>query len=305
MLGTRLACRAPCYRPFEDAALAHIALLGVRNVELRAPRDDAECDRIADQLATHALSAIVLQPSFDVAEDRFLDPFLAQLPRFARLHTSFALIALRPVALPASEVCRRLALTADHAAECGVTLLLETHPDLSHNSRVAAETLAAVNRPNVRLNFDTANILFYNDDLSPTDELCASLPILGGVHLKDTAGGKGVRRFGPLGAGRVDFAAILRLLHQAEFDGPLTIELDAPEPHTRSGVEAAFEQSVQHIRRLLEEIDRSYLEALAQESLLAPPNSGASASSPVKEPNPAPHRRRFSHLPTPRAPSVE
>ena len=254
MLRTRLACRAPCYRPFEDNALAHIARLGVRFVELRAPGDEADCARVADQLAALGLSASVLQPSFDVADDGFLDPFIAQLPRFARLRAEFALIALRPVTLPASEVCRRLALAADHAADFGVALLLETHPDLSHNSQVAAETLAAVNRPNVRLNFDTANILFYNDDLSPVAELRASLPVLGGVHLKDTAGGKGVRRFGPLGSGLVDFAAILRLLHDADFDGPLTIELDAPQPHSRTGVEAAFEQSVQHIRRILDEI---------------------------------------------------
>jgi L-ribulose-5-phosphate 3-epimerase len=46
------------------------------------------------------------------------------------------------------------------------------------------------------------------------------------VHLKDIVGGKGVWNFPALGEGSVDFAAIARVLEEAGYTGPLSVELE-------------------------------------------------------------------------------
>ena len=69
------------------------------------------------------------------------------------------------------------------------------------------------------------------------------------VHLKDTAGGKGVWDFGAIGSGTVDFAEVLRLLRDAGYDGPYSVELEfqgEPWPPL-DDVNAAMRQSYEHL----------------------------------------------------------
>jgi len=87
-------------------------------------------------------------------------------------------------------------------------------------------TMEAVDHPALRVNFDTANIFYYNEGLDSADELERVIDYVVSVHLKDTDGGFKSGNFPVLGEGVVDFPRIFGTLEDAGFDGPLTLELE-------------------------------------------------------------------------------
>jgi sugar phosphate isomerase/epimerase len=112
---------------------------------------------------------------------------------------------------------------ADHCSARGQTFHLETGQE---PSAVLARYLRDVNRANVGVNFDPANLLLYG-----TDEPLAALDRLAlyvrGVHCKDALPPARPDQLGtevPIGRGAVDFPALVRRLHAIGYRGPLVIE---------------------------------------------------------------------------------
>ena len=120
-------------------------------------------------------------------------------------------------------------------------MALETHPDLATNGDVATRTMAGVAHPNIRINFDTANVCFYNEGVTATGELEKVINFVASVHLKDTNGGFKDWHFPALGEGVVDFPEIYRMLDERGFDGPSTLELEGIRDEDLS-LEAAHER---------------------------------------------------------------
>ncbi len=105
-----------------------------------------------------------------------------------------------------------------------------------------------VNKPNLRVNFDPANMILYGND-NPTEALPLLSPYIVSVHCKDgrwptQAGTLGEET--PLGEGDVDFGPWLRALLASGFCGPLTIEREI------SGEEQ--ERDILRARMLIEEM---------------------------------------------------
>jgi inosose dehydratase len=140
----------------------------------------------------------------------------------------------------------------DAAGAHGVTLAVETHPNVAHNATVALETMAAVDHPNVRLNFDTGNVYFYNHGVDAVQEAQRAARYIAAVHLKDTNGGYRTWNFPALGEGVVDFAGVFRVLGTEGFTGPYTMELEGVEGETldAEGAKARVANSVAHLQRL-------------------------------------------------------
>jgi len=122
----------------------------------------------------------------------------------------------------------RLRDLADEAAARHVIISLETHPPYCENAAGMLATMEAVDHPNLRVNFDCANIFYYNKGLDSADELERVIDYVVSVHLKDTDGGFKSAQFPVLGEGVVDFPRIFATLEEAGFDGPLTLELEGP-----------------------------------------------------------------------------
>jgi hypothetical protein len=59
----------------------------------------------------------------------------------------------------------RLRGVGDMAQKYGVTVILETHPPLFPNGDVGIATMQKVNHPAIRINYDTANMYFYNENI--------------------------------------------------------------------------------------------------------------------------------------------
>ncbi len=118
---------------------------------------------------------------------------------------------------------------ADHAAARDLVISLETHPPYCENADLMLRTMEAVDRPTLRVNFDTANIFFYNEGIDSADELERVIDYVASVHLKDTDGGFKSGNFPVLGQGVVQFERIFATLEEADFDGPLTLELEGEQ----------------------------------------------------------------------------
>lgn len=131
-------------------------------------------------------------------------------------------------------------LTRDVCAHCGrnqQALHLETGQEPAD---VLIRFLDDVNRDNLFVNFDPANMILYG-----AGQPLPALEMLGArvrsVHCKDAVWsdrpGETWGREVPLGEGDVDFAAFLRVLKRIGYDGPLTIEREIPQEPERQKAE--------------------------------------------------------------------
>jgi sugar phosphate isomerase/epimerase len=140
----------------------------------------------------------------------------------------------------------------DVAAGLGVTIVIETHPPLLTNGDLGRQTMEAINHPHVRINFDTANIYFYNENMTAVSELAKVIDYVASVHLKDTPGGYQEWNFPVLGTGVVDFPEIFKMLDDRGFAGPFTMELEGTQgvDFDEAGQLRYIADSVAYLRRI-------------------------------------------------------
>ena len=133
-----------------------------------------------------------------------------------------------------------------------MTLALETHKGPTQNASAMLALMSDVDHPNVRLNFDTGNIAYYNPGADPCDELEQVKHLVRNVHLKDNRGGFEDWYFPAVGdGGSVDFRRVREILDGVGFTGPYTIEIEGiggePEPGLE-GRQERVRRSVEHLR---------------------------------------------------------
>lgn len=114
---------------------------------------------------------------------------------------------------------------ADYAAARDIRLGIEIHGEITKSGEAAIPVLERIGRPNVLINYDTANVDFYGG-VKAVDDLPKALPKLVHVHLKDKRGEGKVWDFPAVGEGDVDFARVLAILDKGGFTGPLSVEIE-------------------------------------------------------------------------------
>jgi L-ribulose-5-phosphate 3-epimerase len=140
---------------------------------------------------------------------------------------------------------------ADEAERAGVVVGLEIHGDIMASGAITLPLLEKIGRDSMGINYDTANVVYYAGE-SAIDDLPKVAERVVHVHLKDTAGGKGVWDFGAIGSGVVDFGGVLRILDEAGYAGPYSVELEfqgEPWPPLDE-VNAAMRGSYEHLLTL-------------------------------------------------------
>jgi sugar phosphate isomerase/epimerase len=116
-----------------------------------------------------------------------------------------------------------LAQAGQLAAQRGVTLAFETGQETAELLRKTLDDLRA---PNLKVNFDPANMLLYDmgDPIRAVDILG---PDIRSVHVKDARRTRVRGEWGeevPLGEGEVNIPAFIRALKTAGYSGPLVVE---------------------------------------------------------------------------------
>jgi sugar phosphate isomerase/epimerase len=129
------------------------------------------------------------------------------------------------------DVVRRV---CDRAAKNGQTFALETGQE---PAAILLEFLRDVDRPNLGINFDPANLILYGTG-DPIEALGTLAPHVLSVHCKDgdwppkgVPGALGKER--PLGEGAVGIDRFVRALEQAGFAGTLNVERETENQSQR------------------------------------------------------------------------
>lgn len=130
----------------------------------------------------------------------------------------------------------------------GLTLVLETHGKAHGTGRALAAIVRRVGSPRVRLNYDTANVIYYGG-ADPAEDLAACMGDVGYLHLKDKAGAPGEWNFPALGRGGVDFPRLFGLLQAAGNQSPFSVEIEFTQagPKDLAEVDEALRQSAQYL----------------------------------------------------------
>lgn len=137
------------------------------------------------------------------------------------------------------------------AANLGLEMAIETHGNNYATGHSISGLLKKVNMPNVRMNYDTGNVVFYGA-IEPYDDLEASTGLITGIHLKEKTGAQNEWNFPAIGRGDLDFDRILKILKKNACTTALSIEIEFT-PAGPNGVEDVHESlaySVNTIKRL-------------------------------------------------------
>jgi L-ribulose-5-phosphate 3-epimerase len=125
-----------------------------------------------------------------------------------------------------AKMLRRLTEVADIFAAVKIDLGLETGQE---TAPALAEFLQKLNRPNVGVNFDPANMILYNKG-DPVEALRTLGPWIRQVHIKDAVKTKTPGTWGEevaVGEGEVDWRAFFAALKEVDYSGNFVIEREA------------------------------------------------------------------------------
>jgi len=220
--------------------------LGVKGVEIGPPAPE-NVEKVKAELRKYGLRVMSVAGGIDLVDEKGLEKFdvlingavtMGAKIIFASAHASND--------IPRSVTYERLRRAGDKAGKHGLTIALETHPILCHNGDEALKTMQGVNHPNVRINFDTANVYYYNEKIDAVEEVKKIAKYVCSVHVKDTDGGFHSANFPPIGDGIVNFPEIFKILNGVGFYGPWTFELEAT---SEADMPAALEKSINYLRR--------------------------------------------------------
>jgi len=251
--GWPLACRFASYGKYQEAAWSHLPSIGVQYVFLSVPAPD-QVDAVMKRLKENKLTALVIRGDADLSKEDSVDQLAQQLAMCEKMGVKYMFLSPKHGDAPKEVAYERLRKAGDIAKQHGVTITLETHRDLGTNADVHIETMKAINHPNVRVNFDTGNITFYNKGADAVAELKKVIDYVGTVELKDHNLEYESWDFPALGKGKVNFPGILQVLKEHGYKGPVTIEFEGTK-----GVELSEEQTKQAIADSV-----AYLRSLAK-----------------------------------------
>jgi L-ribulose-5-phosphate 3-epimerase len=232
-------------------ALDRVKALGIPAVEINLDADE-DAAAIKKLLADAGLRAGTLTAPCPLADAKLYDIFEDYCAKAAALGCSGIFTSVHSGGMPMPEVITRLRKIGDIGARNYVKIGMETHPDLCENGSKAAATMAAVGHPWVGINYDTANVYYYNHGINTVAEVAKEAKHVVSVHLKDTMGGYHDGNFPDFGQGVVDFAGVFQVLNGIGFTGPFTMELEgewttSSDPAVQ---EAHVRACVEHLRGL-------------------------------------------------------
>jgi len=248
-----LSCNLGSYRGHYEAGVNHLPTIGVKHVEIGLPAADA-VDKVLADLAAHGLSPATVMAMGDISTDAVVEQFARFCEVASRTGATVIFTSVHAGETPKEAVYERMRRAGEAAARHGLLIAMETHPDLMQNGDNALETLRAIDHPNIRMNFDTANIMYYNEGTTTVKELQRIAPYVASVHLKDSNGRPFAWDFPTLGTGIVDFPQIVHILNDIGFYGPFTMELEGIEGQSLNAEEACEDvaQSVAYLRSIAE-----------------------------------------------------
>ncbi|GIN61849.1 hypothetical protein J27TS8_18420 [Robertmurraya siralis] len=146
--------------------------------------------------------------------------------------------------LPVIEMCERL----------NKVLVIETHGN-NYATGTALNRLVQLLSRRIKINYDTANVLFYGN-IEPYDDLQASVAEVEFIHLKDKLGANQEWNFPAIGDGNINFLRIFQILERANYKGPISVEIEfTPEgPSGLDVVNDSVQRSFHYLSTILSKL---------------------------------------------------
>ncbi len=240
----RLALCTNTYHTYSlEDSLAGAQKAGYTSVELtsvpgwtehvRRDATDEELAHVKDLLAQYGQTAVSFAGHSDLASDSGVDEFRKALSIAHKLGIHFVTTSTgghdasshgsvdeqRDMFLP------RIRPLCDEAAAMDIVICLETHGGLVANGAISADLIRLIDKPNIGINYDPGNVIFYGNT-DPVEDIKAAAPYVKHMHAKDNIGGFGVWNFPAAGSGEVQFEPIFATLAEAGFNGPVSVEIE-------------------------------------------------------------------------------
>ncbi|MDR1019693.1 MAG: sugar phosphate isomerase/epimerase [Synergistaceae bacterium] len=262
-----IAVNSNCYHkyPIEDA-IEGIARAGFRYVELTATKgwtehvfpsmDFSYLCSVRRRLKDAGLASFAMSGHTNLMDPARAGDFLdiIQLSAFFGCGYIVSSVGEAHLADRASasdeEAAARISALLPCLREYGLALALEIHGEHGSGRRMSG-IVDMVGSPLVKINYDTANAIFYGGvDLADDIDACAGR--IGFMHLKDKAGERKEWNFPALGRGCVDFPMIFKKLEEHGNRCPLSIEIEFGPDGSRDIGEA--DEAVRCSREYLESV---------------------------------------------------
>jgi L-ribulose-5-phosphate 3-epimerase len=206
--------------------LDRCAAIGIKHLEIVMADPTETTDDVLRLIEPHGLQVSSIHAPSPIHDDAVFDMIADYSDRAVRLGARSLFVSVHSGEMPLDEAYARLRRMGDISGERGVALAMETHPNLCQNADIARQTMEAVNHPWVGFNFDTANVYYYNHNVTAAGEVSKIAKYVKSVHVKDTDGGFESPHFPVVGQGVVDYSAVFAALAVVGFHGPYTLELE-------------------------------------------------------------------------------
>lgn len=270
---SKIGAATLCYAGFSlDDALRGIAKAGIKYVEPSAMHESCGAH---SELTEHIIPEKMTKQDLESLKYKFKDYGLQpmSISGHANLVVKESVEALKSrinlakeigaeivntkVGDPSSEeevnmFYNNIAQIAYFASQNNVIVGLETSGSYFNAAQKAAPILKKINSPFIRLNYDTANVIYYAG-VRPEEDIEYGIEFIAHIHLKDKIGGKGEFNFPYLGKGNIDFKKIFTILQRNRFEGPLSIEVefDGKRKETLDDVDYAVKKSFEFLKNIL------------------------------------------------------
>lgn len=243
-----ISCRPGSYGKFSLHAFEHLAEIGVKFVELEMPSSDEDAKFKLEMFEDISIKALSLCFPINIDDKKVVDKFKETIPIIKKFNPMYIFSSVKIK----KENKRQkgypiLAKIGEIAKENNIFISVETHPYYNTNGDRGVETMKAVNHPNVKINYDSANIYYYNEGVDGIAELKKVLPYLGSVHVKDCMKRYHDWAFPEIGLGKVEFPELFKLMDTLDRTISLTLEIEGVK-----GEQLNLEQTKERVKNSVE-----------------------------------------------------
>lgn len=254
-----------CYHGYSiEEAVQGIAAAGFHAIELTATKGWTEhvfpnqtfkrLLQVKDLLKEYGLDPFAMSGHCNLMDEErvadFLDNIrLAEFFGCRYIVSSIGEAHLKDQAVASNEVvAEHIRAFLPQLAESNLKLVLEVHGEHG-DGKILKEIVKRTDSPRVKINYDTANAVFYGG-VDVVRDLEACVDEVAYMHLKDKAGAQREWNFPAPGKGTIDFPAIFELLERTGNHCPFSVEIEFTEkgPKDLEEINTAVKEAYQYLK---------------------------------------------------------
>ena len=240
-----IAVNSNCYHGFDlDEAIEGISAAGFHYIELTATKGWTEhvfptmsfeyLDTVRDKLKDAGLIPFAMSGHCNLMDPERIPDFIKNIRLAEFFGCNYIVSSIGEAHLQDrasaddATLIRTLMGLEPELKQRGLILVLETHGKEHGSGERIAPIIKEIQSDNVRINYDTANVIFYGNT-DPCEDLERCVGEVGYVHLKDKAGANDSWNFPAPGKGNIDFPRIFETLERTQNDCPFSVEIEFTE----------------------------------------------------------------------------